>query len=292
VLFLLAFKKNHMNNKFICGRYVLDLSSPLVMGIVNVTPDSFSDGGPQSEQLDLAIEHGLSMVKAGAQILDIGGESTRPGSDAVSLQEELRRVLPVIEGLREAGVPLSIDTLKPQVMQAALDAGADMINDIYALRQPGALEVVAKHPNCGVCMMHMAGEPKTMQQSPPDYGGNITDAVKQFLHERVDVLLQYKVESARIMLDPGFGFGKTVAQNYQLLNELADLKSLNLPLLIGLSRKSMIGAVTGKEPKDRLIGSVVAAMACADRGAAVLRVHDVVETVEALAVWRAINQGE
>jgi dihydropteroate synthase len=131
-----------------------------------------------------------------------------------------------------------------------------------------------------------------MQQSPPDYGGNITDAVKQFLHERVDVLLQYKVESARIMLDPGFGFGKTVAQNYQLLNELADLKSLNLPLLIGLSRKSMIGAVTGKEPKDRLIGSVVAAMACADRGAAVLRVHDVVETVEALAVWRAINQGE
>lgn len=262
------------------------------MGIVNVTPDSFSDGGPQSEQLDLAIEHGLSMVKAGAQILDIGGESTRPGSDAVSLQEELRRVLPVIEGLREAGVPLSIDTLKPQVMQAALDAGADMINDIYALRQPGALEVVAKHPNCGVCMMHMAGEPKTMQQSPPDYGGNITAAVKQFLHERVDVLLQYKVESARIMLDPGFGFGKTVAQNYQLLNELADLKSLNLPLLIGLSRKSMIGAVTGKEPKDRLIGSVVAAMACADRGAAVLRVHDVVETVEALAVWRAINQGE
>ena len=138
-----------MNNKFICGRYVLDLSSPLVMGIVNVTPDSFSDGGPQSEQLDLAIEHGLSMVKAGAQILDIGGESTRPGSDAVSLQEELRRVLPVIEGLREAGVPLSIDTLKPQVMQAVLDAGADMINDIYALRQPGALEVVAKHPNCG-----------------------------------------------------------------------------------------------------------------------------------------------
>ena len=189
-------------------------------------------------------------------------------------------------------MPLSIDTLKPQVMQASLDAGADMINDIYALRQPGALEVVAKHPNCGVCMMHMAGEPKTMQQSPPDYGGNITDAVKQFLHERVDVLLQYTVESARIMLDPGFGFGKTVAQNYQLLNQMAELTSLNLPLLVGLSRKSMIGAVVGKEPKQRVVASVVAAVAAAKRGAAVLRVHDVVETLEGLAVSHAIHQGD
>lgn len=281
-----------MSKNFVCGRFVLDLSNPLVMGIVNVTPDSFSDGGAQSQQLELAIEHGLKMIEAGAQILDIGGESTRPGSDPVPVAEELRRVIPVIEGLKGAGVPLSIDTLKPEVMQAALDAGVDMINDIYALRQPGALEVVAKHPNCGISIMHMAGEPKTMQQSPPDYGGNITGAVKQFLQERVEALLQCKVDPARIMLDPGFGFGKTVAQNYQLLNQLADLKSLNLPLLIGLSRKSMIGAVTGKEPKDRVIGSVVAAIACADRGAAVLRVHDVVETVEALTVWRAIHQGE
>lgn len=262
------------------------------MGIVNVTPDSFSDGGAQSSQLNLAIERGLRMVEAGAQILDIGGESTRPGSDAVSVDEELRRVIPVIEGLKNVGVPLSIDTLKPEVMQAALDAGVDMINDIYALRQPGALEVVAKHPNCGICIMHMEGEPKTMQQSPPDYDGDITGVVKQFLQERVSVLLQYNVSPARIILDPGFGFGKTIAQNYQLLNQLAELKSLNLPLLIGLSRKSMIGAVTGKEPQDRLIGSVVAAIACADRGAAVLRVHDVLETVEALTVWRAIHQGE
>ncbi|MDO5667557.1 MAG: dihydropteroate synthase [Alcaligenaceae bacterium] len=281
-----------MSKNFLCGRYVLDLSSPLVMGIVNVTPDSFSDGGAQSSQLNLAIERGLRMVEAGAQILDIGGESTRPGSDAVSVDEELRRVIPVIEGLKNVGVPLSIDTLKPEVMQAALDAGVDMINDIYALRQPGALEVVAKHPNCGICIMHMEGEPKTMQQSPPDYDGDITGVVKQFLQERVSVLLQYNVSPARIILDPGFGFGKTIAQNYQLLNQLAELKSLNLPLLIGLSRKSMIGAVTGKEPQDRLIGSVVAAIACADRGAAVLRVHDVLETVEALTVWRAIHQGE
>lgn len=281
-----------MNSDFICGRFALDLSSPLVMGIVNVTPDSFSDGGAQSEQLDLAIERGLQMVEAGAQILDIGGESTRPGSDAVSVEEELRRIIPVIEGLHGSGVPLSIDTFKPEVMQAALDAGADMINDIYALRQPGALEVVAKHPNCGICIMHMEGVPKTMQQSPPDYGGEITLAVKQFLQERIDTLLKYDIDSSRVMLDPGFGFGKTVAQNYQLLNELAELKSLELPLLIGLSRKSMIGAVVAKEPKERVIGSVVAAMAAADRGAVVLRVHDVVETADALAVWRAIHHEE
>ena len=210
-----------MSSSFTCGRYVLDLSKPLVMGIVNVTPDSFSDGGAQSEQLDLAIEHGLQMVEEGAHILDIGGESTRPGSDAVSVEEELRRIIPVIKGLRDAGVPLSIDTFKPEVMQAALDAGADMINDIYALRQPGALEVVAKHPNCGMCVMHMDGEPKTMQLSPPDYDGDITAAVKRFLEERADVLLKYGVNSSRVMLDPGFGFGKTVAQNYQLLNQMA-----------------------------------------------------------------------
>lgn len=281
-----------MNSSFICGRYVLDISNPLVMGIVNVTPDSFSDGGAQSEKLDLAIEHGLEMVKAGADMLDIGGESTRPGSEAVSIEEELRRVIPVIEGLKNSGVPLSIDTFKPEVMQAALDAGADMVNDIYALRQPGALEVIAGHPNCGICIMHMAGEPKTMQLSPPDYGGDVTAAVKQFLKERSGDLLEYGVESGRIMLDPGFGFGKTVAQNYQLLNELADLKSLDLPLLIGLSRKSMIGAVIDKEPKERVVASVVAAIAAAQRGAAILRVHDVVETVEGLAVWRAIHQGD
>ena len=281
-----------MNSSYICGRYVLDLSTPLVMGIVNVTPDSFSDGGAQSKQLSLAIEHGLRMVEAGAQILDIGGESTRPGSDAVPAEEELRRIIPVIEGLRDAGVPLSIDTFKPTVMQAALDAGADMINDIYALRQPGALEVVAKHPNCGVCVMHMDGEPKTMQLSPPDYEGNITQAVKQFLQQRVDALLEYGVDSSRIMLDPGLGFGKTVAQNYQLLKQRAELNSLSLPLLIGLSRKSMIGAVINKEPKERVVGSVVAAVAAAERGAAVLRVHDVAETVDGLAVWRAIHQGD
>ena len=281
-----------MSSSFTCGRYVLDLSKPLVMGIVNVTPDSFSDGGAQSEQLDLAIERGLQMVEEGAHILDIGGESTRPGSDAVSVEEELRRIIPVIKGLRDAGVPLSIDTFKPEVMQAALDAGADMINDIYALRQPGALEVVAKHPNCGICVMHMDGEPKTMQLSPPDYDGDITAAVKRFLEERADVLLKYGVDSSRVMLDPGFGFGKTVAQNYQLLNQMAELTSLNLPLLAGLSRKSMIGAVVGKEPKQRVVASVVAAVAAAKSGAAVLRVHDVIETLDGLAVSHAIHQGD
>ena len=232
------------------------------------------------------------MVEAGAKILDIGGESTRPGSDKVSVEEELRRIIPVIQGLQGAGVPLSIDTFKPEVMQAALDAGADMINDIYALRQPGALEVGANHPNCGICIMHMDVEPKTMQLSPPDYDGNITGVVKQFLQERTEALLKHKVEPSRIMLDPGFGFGKTVTQNYQLLNEMAELKTLNLPLLIGLSRKSMIGAVVGKEPRERVVASVVAAVAAAERGAAVLRVHDVVETVDGLAVWRAIHQGD
>ncbi len=281
-----------MSLSFICGRYVLDVSKPLVMGIVNVTPDSFSDGGAQSEQLNLAIERGLAMVEAGADILDIGGESTRPGSNAVSVEEELRRIIPVIEGLRDVGVPLSIDTFKPEVMQAALNAGADMINDIYALRQPGAIEVVANHPNCGICIMHMDGEPKTMQVSPPDYAGNITVAVKQFLQERLDALLKYGIDPSRVMLDPGFGFGKTVAQNYQLINQLTELKSLNLPLLIGLSRKSMIGAVVGKDPKERVVGSVVAALAAVERGATVLRVHDVVETVDGLAVWRAIYQGD
>lgn len=280
-----------MNQEFVCGRFVLDLAEPIVMGIVNVTPDSFSDGGAQSTQQNIAIERAYQMVEAGAKMLDIGGESTRPGSDPVPADEELRRILPVIKELQDAGVPLSIDTFKPEVMQAALDAGADMINDIYALRQPGAVEVIAQHPNCGICIMHMDGEPKTMQVAPPDYDGAITAAVKSFLQERTEILLGAGVDPQRIMLDPGFGFGKTVAQNYQLLNEMAELQDLNLPLLIGLSRKSMIGAIIGKEPRERVLGSVVAAVEAATRGANILRVHDVQETVEGLAIWRAIHRG-
>lgn len=279
-----------MNSTFLCGRFELGFERPLIMGIVNITPDSFSDGSHHFST-NAAIDHALGLVEQGADILDIGGESTRPGSDPVSIQEELDRVIPVIKGLRDCGVPLSIDTFKPEVMRAALQSGVDLINDIYALRQPGALEVVSEFPNCGICIMHMHGEPKTMQVNPPDYDNNITREVFAFLQDRMKIMLQSGIDPRRIMIDPGFGFGKTAQQNFQLLREMAALNELKAPVLVGVSRKTMIGAVTHKPVNDRVAGSIAAALAGVARGAVVVRVHDVAQTRDALAVWNAVEFG-
>ncbi len=279
-----------MNSTFLCGRFELGFERPLIMGIVNITPDSFSDGSHHFST-NAAIDHALGLVEQGADILDIGGESTRPGSEPVSIQEELNRVIPVIEGLRNCGVPLSIDTFKPEVMKVALQSGVDLINDIYALRQPGALEVVNEFPHCGICIMHMHGEPKTMQVNPPDYGSHITREVSAFLQDRIKIMLQSGIDPRRIMIDPGFGFGKTAAQNFQLLREMAALNELKAPILVGVSRKTMIGAVTHKPVHERLSGSIAAALAGVARGAAVVRVHDVAQMHDALAVWNAVEFG-
>jgi dihydropteroate synthase len=276
-----------MNAAFQCGRFELRFKRPLVMGIVNVTPDSFSDGD-QHFQTDQAIAHARMLLQQGADILDIGGESTRPGADPVSIQEELRRVLPLVEALRGADVPLSIDTFKPEVMAAVLDAGADMINDIYGFRRPGAIQAVAGS-RCGLCVMHMQGEPKTMQQAPQYQ--NLLNDVRDFLQERVAILNQAGVTNRRIMLDPGFGFGKTAQQNYQLLRDFNTIHVSGLPWLIGVSRKSMIGHVVNRAAPERVAGSVAGALAAVARGAHIVRVHDVAETVDALKVWRAVNEG-
>ncbi|MCW0210409.1 Dihydropteroate synthase [Achromobacter veterisilvae] len=277
-----------MANNFLCGRFEFDLERPLVMGIVNVTPDSFSDGG-EHDDTDSAVAHARRLIEEGAQILDLGGESTRPGADPVSVADELARLLPVIEALRDCGVPLSIDTFKPEVMRAALDAGADMINDIYGFRQPGAVEAVAQS-RCGLCVMHMKGEPRTMQAAPPEYTDLIGE-IGLFLGARAHKLRAAWVDPRRIVLDPGFGFGKTGDQNFQLLRRLSGLRSIGYPLLIGLSRKTMIGQATGRPVGDRLPGSIAAALACVARGASIVRVHDVAATVDALKVWHAAEQG-
>ena len=270
-----------------CGRFELDLGRPAIMGVVNVTPDSFSDGD-QHFQADQAIAHAHALIEQGANILDIGGESTRPGADPVSAQEELARILPVIEALRPAGIPLSVDTFKPEVMRLALDAGADLINDIYGFRMPGALDVVA-NSSCGVCAMHMQGEPKTMQNAP-QYD-DVVHEVESFLYERLQALLAAGVDKHRIVLDPGFGFGKTPEQNYLLLRRLNQMDSHGCPWLIGLSRKSMIGHVTGRVPAERVAGSVAGALAALARGAHIIRVHDVAATVDAVKVWQAVEHG-
>ncbi|AYD66128.1 dihydropteroate synthase [Achromobacter sp. B7] len=277
-----------MANNFLCGRFEFDLERPLVMGIVNVTPDSFSDGG-QHDDTDSAVAHARQLIEEGAQILDLGGESTRPGADPVSITHELDRLLPVIEALRDCGVPLSIDTFKPEVMRATLDAGADMINDIYGFRQPGAIEAVAQS-RCGLCVMHMKGEPRTMQAARPEYTDLIGE-IGLFLGSRAQKLRAAWVDPRRIVLDPGFGFGKTADQNFQLLRRLSSLRSGGYPLLIGLSRKNMIGQATGRPVGDRLPGSIAAALACVSRGASIVRVHDVAATVDALKVWHAAEQG-
>lgn len=267
-------------------RFELDLRRPHIMGIVNATPDSFSDGGSHFSTT-AALHHCEQLLKEGANILDIGGESTRPGSPAVALQEELARVLPVVRGAVRLGVPVSVDTYKPEVMQAVLDLGADIVNDIWALRRPGAVQVVAQHPRCGVCLMHMHGDPQTMQLAP--MAGDVVAQVLTFLELQAQALEALGVENTRIVLDPGIGFGKTVEQNFKLLAHQPQLLKLGYPLLAGWSRKSSLGAVTGLEVGERLQPSVAAALLAVERGARVVRVHDVRATAQALMVWRAMS---
>jgi dihydropteroate synthase len=270
------------------ARFAIDLAQPRVMGIVNVTPDSFSDGGAHAST-EAAVRHCVQLVEEGADILDIGGESTRPGSPAVPLAEELDRVLPVVREAVKLGVPVSVDTYKPEAMRAALELGADIVNDVSALRQPGARQAVAAHPSCGVCLMHMHRDPQTMQAAPME--GDVLPAVRAFLEDQTQLLLALKVDASRIVLDPGIGFGKTVAQNFSLLARQQELLAAGRPLLIGWSRKSSLGAVTGIESAaGRMVPSVAAAILAVERGASIVRVHDVRETVAALAVWRAMRQ--
>lgn len=277
-----------MPDQWQCGRFVFSLGRPTLMGIVNTTPDSFSDGGLHATT-DAAIAHARKLISEGAQILDIGGESTRPGSQAVAVAEELNRVLPVVEALRNDGLALSVDTCKPEVMRACLDAGADMINDVTGFGNPQSREVVARHASCAVCVMHMQGEPRTMQVAP--HYDDVVAEVRAELLSRAAALENSGVAHRRILIDPGFGFGKTPAQNYALLRNLDRLVETGYPVLIGVSRKSMIGAVTGTPVGERLAGSLAGALAGVARGAAIVRVHDVAATRDALAVWRAANAG-
>lgn len=261
----------------------LDLSRPQIMGILNLTPDSFSDGGrfiaPQ-----VALKHAVQMVKDGASVIDIGGESTRPGAQAVAEQEELDRVLPVIELLRrELDCWLSIDTSKARVMQEAVAAGADLINDIRALREPNALQVAADS-GAAICLMHMQGLPRTMQQAP-DYL-DVTQEVSRFLQARIEICLEAGIPASRLCLDPGYGFGKSLTHNYELLGKLGQLQQLGLPLLVGMSRKSMLGQLLDREVNERLAGSIAAHLFAVTQGAHLLRVHDVKEMADALRVWQ------
>ena len=271
------------------SRFTLDLARPQIMGIFNATPDSFSDGGRYLSTA-AALRQCEQLLQDGADILDIGGESTRPGSPAVGLEEELARVLPVVRGAVSLGVPVSVDTYKPEVMQAVLDLGADIVNDIWALRQPGAAQVVAQHPRCGVCLMHMHGDPQTMQVQP--MAGSVLPQVLSFLERSAQALQALGVEKARIVLDPGIGFGKTVEQNFALLARQSELLALGYPVLAGWSRKSSLGAVTGLDVGQRLQPSVAAALLAVEHGARVVRVHDVRETAQALAVWRAMASAQ
>jgi len=277
-----------MADKWLCGRFEFTLERPILMGIVNVTPDSFSDGGEHATTLQ-AIAHAERLVGEGAQILDIGGESTRPGAAPVSVEQELARVLPVVVAMREAGVAISVDTCKPEVMQAVLEAGADMLNDVTGFRNPAARQVAAMHRTCGLCVMHMQGEPRTMQQAP-SYQDVVLE-VKSYLLEQTHMLESLGIDARRISLDPGCGFGKTVAQNYALINGLSQLAQAGYPVLLGVSRKSMLGAITDRPVTQRLAGSIAAALAGVARGAAIIRVHDVAETRDALNVWHAVEHG-
>ena len=277
-------------------RFQIDLLLPKVMGIVNVTPDSFSDGGQfftAGSSTASALAHCEKLVKDGADILDIGGESSRPGAQPLPLADELARVLPVVRHALSMGVAVSVDTYKPEVMQAVLDVGADIINDIWALRQPGAIQAIAANPSCGVCLMHMHLEPQTMQAKPMQ--GDVVLQVMAFLKAQAAALEALEVQQNRIVLDPGIGFGKTVAQNFALLARQLELLTLGYPLLTGWSRKSSLAAVgdtslelvAQMDVTDRMVPSVVAAVLAVERGARVVRVHDVRETVQALKVWTA-----
>ncbi len=269
-----------------CGSFRLALSRPLVMGIVNVTPDSFSDGG-QYLRRDAALAHARQLIAEGADMLDIGGESTRPGAAPVGEQEELDRVIPVLEGLRGAPIPLSVDTYRPQVMRAALAAGASMVNDIAALQEPGALEAVAAS-DAAVCLMHMQGKPQTMQAQPAYR--DVVAEVRDFLRARVAAAEAAGIPRVRLVVDPGFGFGKALGHNLALLRDLAALGDLGVPILAGLSRKSMLGAITGQDVAHRLPASIAAALIAVQHGAAILRVHDVRATVDALQVLHAVYE--
>lgn len=282
------------------SRYLLDLTQPKVMGIVNVTPDSFSDGGMYASH-EAAMRHCEQLLKDGADILDIGGESTRPGAPALSLEDELARVLPVVQHAVTLGVPVSVDTYKPGVMQAVLDLGADIVNDVWALRWRDPSDglsgeaVVAAHPSCGVCLMHMHREPQTMQQAPME--GDVVPQVLSFLELLAQHLRGLGVDKTRICIDPGIGFGKTVQQNVALLARQDELLPLGYPVLAGWSRKSSLAAITQRslgtvatlDVRDRMVPSVVAAVLAVQQGAHVVRVHDVHETVQALKVWSAVQ---
>jgi dihydropteroate synthase len=273
------------------GRYRFPVgrarSRPLVMGVLNVTPDSFSDGG-QFQSLELALSRAEQMIADGVDIIDIGGESSRPGAQSLPLDEELRRVMPILYALRDCGKPLSIDTYKPDVMREAIAAGADMINDINGFRATGSLSAV-KESDCALCIMHMLNDPQRMQDKPEydDVVGEIT----AFLQERAAQAELAGIDRRRLCIDPGFGFGKTLQHNLELLKNVRKMQAaVDLPLLAGLSRKSMIGAITGKPVERRLAGSLAAALAAAAQGATIVRVHDVAETVDALEVWQAATQ--
>ncbi len=272
-------------------RFNLDLTRPWVMGIVNLTPDSFSDAG-QHAQGSQALQHAQRLLREGAGILDVGAESTRPGAQAVPLEDELARLMPFLREAVRWQVPISVDTYKPEVMQAVLDLGVDIVNDIWALRQPGAERVVAAHPSCGVCLMHMHRDPQTMQLDT--MSGDVVSDVKLFLQARMQSLLDQGVDAVRLVLDPGIGFGKTVKQNFQLLAHQAELMLEGRPIMSAWSRKSSLGAVLNQDgvipqPSERLSASVAAALLAVERGARLIRVHDVKATVDALKVWQAVQ---
>lgn len=270
---------------FHCGRYLLDVRRPLLMGIVNLTDDSFSGDGWRGDA-EAAIAHGLQLVEEGAHILDLGAESSRPGAQAIATRQEIDRLLPVLEGLASCGVPLSVDTVKPEVMRAVLAAGADMINDINALRAPDTLDLLASS-TASVCLMHMQGSPQTMQQAP-QYA-DVVQEVADFLAARIAAVRQAGIPLERICIDPGFGFGKALAHNIQLLRQLDVFTQLGLPVLAGLSRKSMLSALTGRAAMDRMPAGIAAHLLAAMRGARILRVHDVAATRDALAILHAVE---
>jgi dihydropteroate synthase len=272
-----------------CGRFLFDFNKrkrPIVMGILNATPDSFSDGGKFRSAKD-ALVQAEHMIANGVDLIDIGGESTRPGAEPVPLQEELDRVLPVIEGLKDCGVPLSIDTYKAETMRQTLIAGVDCINDIWALRQEGAMKAVLESQTCGIVLMHMQRDPLTMQFNPEYH--NVIEEVMQFLRQQATLLTEQGMGVERIAIDPGFGFGKSLDHNLHMLANFDQFSKLGFPVLAGISRKSMLGKVTGKETNERISASVAAAIMAADRGAKIIRVHDVPETVDALKLWEAVQ---
>jgi dihydropteroate synthase len=269
-----------------CGRFLFEpRKRPLVMGILNTTPDSFSDGG-LFQSAKAALAHAEQMIESGVDIIDIGGESTRPGAEPISLQEELDRVMPVIESLVNCGVALSIDTYKAETMKAALAAGVDCVNDIWGLRQAGAAQVVSNHPECGLVLMHMQRDPQTMQFDP--HYEDVIAQVSAFLMERANVLIHQGVSADRIALDPGFGFGKSLEHNLTMLSQFERFTQLGFPVLAGISRKSMLGKLTGRESDGRLAASIAAVIMAADRGARIVRVHDVADTIDALKIWEAV----